>query len=128
MPLSPQPEDPEAQISAAGSEAGDRSMQGKAIGHTSGLEALSNAATSSFQYIRPLPVSGISLADAQASPHTSNNLNFILNPAGPEGVVIPTIDPDLAATSPASLHGPHVINDHEVAFLLRHFSEVAGQW
>jgi hypothetical protein len=45
-----------------------------------GLEALAEAST--FQYTRPAP--GILPADAHASPHASNNLNFILNPAGPE--------------------------------------------
>ena len=43
-----------------------------------GLEALSAAATSSFQYIQP------SLGDAQTSTHQSNKLNFILNPTRPE--------------------------------------------
>ena len=42
----------------------------------SGLEALSTAATTGFQYIRPRSVG--------ASPPSSNNLNFILNPAGPD--------------------------------------------
>lgn len=50
----------------------------------SGLEALSAAATSSYQYIRPLSVSRQSQGDSHASPHASNNLNFILNPAVPE--------------------------------------------
>lgn len=54
----------------------------------SGLEALSAAATGSLQYtgMRPMSVVGTSAADAtHPSPHSSNNLNFILNPAGPEG-------------------------------------------
>jgi hypothetical protein len=50
----------------------------------SGLEALSAAATNSYQYLRPLSVSRQSQGDSHASPHTSNNLNFILNPAVPE--------------------------------------------
>jgi len=44
----------------------------------SGLEALSAAATANFEYMRPV---GLSPGD---TPHSSNNLNFILNPAGPE--------------------------------------------
>jgi hypothetical protein len=50
---------------------------------TSGLEALSTAATGNYQYMRTLSVPGQSPPDANPSPH-SNNLNFILNPAGPE--------------------------------------------
>jgi hypothetical protein len=45
-----------------------------------GLEALSTAATANFQYIRAHPA-GASPGDA---PPSSNNLNFILNPTGPE--------------------------------------------
>jgi hypothetical protein len=51
------------------------------ISQASGLEALSAAATANFQYMRP---AGLSPGDA---PHSSNNLNFILNPAGPEGSI-----------------------------------------
>jgi hypothetical protein len=51
---------------------------------TSGLEALSTAATTNFQYIRPLSVPVPSPGEAHASPHSSNNLNFILNPTRPE--------------------------------------------
>ena len=50
-----------------------------------GLEALSTAATTNFQYIRPLSVSAQSSGDSNISPHSSNNLNFILNPPGPDG-------------------------------------------
>lgn len=49
-----------------------------------GLEALSTAATSNFHYIRPLSVPVPSPSDTHASPHSSNNLNFILNPTRPE--------------------------------------------
>jgi hypothetical protein len=51
------------------------------MSQASGLDALSAAATASFQYMRP---TGISPGD---TPHSSNNLNFILNPAGPEGSI-----------------------------------------
>ncbi len=91
-----------------------------------GLEALSTAATSNFQYIRPSPV------DAQASPHQTNNLNFILNPARPEsslGFGSPAIDPALMGSPHIQVpDGPPPVDDHEVAFLLRHFGETAGQW
>ena len=53
----------------------------------SGLETLSEAATSNFQYIRPLPVPVHSPGDINASPHSSNNLNFILNPTDVEGSI-----------------------------------------
>ena len=46
-----------------------------------GLEALSAAATNSLPYMRPLQ------APDQPSPHSSNNLNFILNPTAPDGSV-----------------------------------------
>jgi hypothetical protein len=46
-----------------------------------GLEALSTAATSSLPYIRPLPV------PEQPSPHSLNNINFILNPTGPDSSI-----------------------------------------
>jgi hypothetical protein len=51
----------------------------------SGLEALSEAATSNFQYLRPISVPVLSPGEINASPHSSNNLNFILNPAEAEG-------------------------------------------
>ncbi len=47
-----------------------------------GLEALSAAATNDYQYIRPLSLPAHSPGDTNASSHTSNNLNFILNPVG----------------------------------------------
>ena len=46
-----------------------------------GLEALSTAAAGNFEYIRPLSATG----NRTVSQHSSNKLNFILNPAGPEG-------------------------------------------
>jgi hypothetical protein len=50
-----------------------------------GLEALSAAATSNLDYIRPLSIPAHSPRDAIVSPPSSNNLNFILNPTGPDG-------------------------------------------
>lgn len=95
----------------------------------SGLEALSVAATSNLQYLRPLPPP----PEQQPSPHASNNLNFILNPTGPDrssSVSSPQIDPNL--TNSYSIPPPHsestAIVDHEEAFLLRHFGETTGQW
>ena len=52
-----------------------------------GLEALSAAATSNFQYVRPPPVPVHSPGDINASPHSSNNLNFILNPTDTDGSI-----------------------------------------
>lgn len=91
-----------------------------------GLEALSAAAAGNFHYIRQTSVP----AQSPVSPHSTNNLNFILNPTGPDGTVAsPPIDPALT-TSPRSIpeidHFPVI--DHEVAFLLRHFGETTGQW
>jgi hypothetical protein len=106
-----------------------------------GLEALSTAATNSLPYIRPL------LGPEQPSSQSSNNLNFILNPEGPSGsigesrhgcafananhftaVSSPVVDPVLTTSvSPPSSEYP-VVNTHEIAFLLRHFGETAGQW
>ena len=50
-----------------------------------GLEALSAAATSNFEYIRPMSAVVQPPGEGNVSQHSSNNLNFILNPAGPEG-------------------------------------------
>jgi hypothetical protein len=117
-----------------------------------GLEALSAAATSNYGYIRPIsnpaqsPVSTI-------MPHpSSNNLNFILNPAVPEGAIgmynrtsqnyqllkQPALeDTERSPLSPILALSPNAFSvfgvakpvvDHEIAFLLRHFSETAGQW
>lgn len=58
-----------------------------------GLEALSAAATSTFQYIRPLSVPMHSPGDINSSPHSSNNLNFILNPTDAEGSIGTLLDP-----------------------------------
>jgi hypothetical protein len=117
----------------------------------SGLEALSEAATSTFQYIRPVSVPGHSPGDMNASPHSSNNLNFILNPTDVDGSIgkpenqhvrdggarradflwtgmpSPAIDPTLipSSTSPTD---PKPVDDHEIAYLLRHFGETTGQW
>lgn len=97
-----------------------------------GLEALSAAATSNLQYRRPFSAPPQSHIDATASPHSSNNLNFILNPAGPDGcadVASPPIDPSLVTSHPSLQNNdPKPVEDFEVAFLLRHFAEVAGQW
>jgi hypothetical protein len=49
-----------------------------------GLETLSAAATSNFEYLQPLSATGQSPPGVNISPPSSNNLNFILNPAGPE--------------------------------------------
>ena len=53
-----------------------------------GLEALSTAATANFEYIRQLPVTIQSPGDMiNGSLHSTNNLDFILNPAGPDGTI-----------------------------------------
>ena len=61
----------------------------------SGLEALSTAATSNFQYVRPLSVPVHSPGDINASPHSSNNLNFILNPTDTDGSIGTPTDPQI---------------------------------
>lgn len=58
-----------------------------------GLEALSAAATSNFQYVRPPSVPVHSPGDINASPHSSNNLNFILNPTDTDGSIGMPIHP-----------------------------------
>ncbi|KAF4624236.1 hypothetical protein G7Y89_g13937 [Cudoniella acicularis] len=97
-----------------------------------GLEALSAAATSNLHYLRPLPVPEQPSPDVTTSPHASNNLDFILNPAGPDGSVdipSPRIDPSLAASNtPSQRVDPKPVEDYEAAFLLRHFGETTGQW
>ncbi|KAI9724777.1 MAG: hypothetical protein M1812_000053 [Candelaria pacifica] len=74
---------------------------------------------------------------------SSNNINFILNPS--PSATSPPIDPTLlspfeppassyASTSPTMRRQTSgtptegIVDDHEVAFLLRHFSEAPGQW
>lgn len=102
----------------------------------SGLEALSAAATANFEYMRP---GGLS---ASYVTHSSNNINFILNPAGPEinmsttnnsfmrGSLAPegTASPKINLSSPSIQDETQVVDEHEVAFLLRHFGETPGQW
>lgn len=103
----------------------------------SGLEALSAAAaTANFEYLRPTGLS------AGYVPHSSNNINFILNPAGPEipmgttnnsfmrGSLVPegTASPKINLSSPSIQDESQVVAEHEVAFLLRHFGETPGQW
>ncbi|KAH8815956.1 hypothetical protein F5884DRAFT_747475 [Xylogone sp. PMI_703] len=102
-----------------------------------GLEALSEVATSSsnFQY-RPLSVS-VQSSGAESNlspppPPPANTLDFLLNPSSRTdlfGSNTP-IDPILRSSSktPAWRRQRESITDHEVSFLMRHFSEVAGQW
>jgi hypothetical protein len=117
-----------------------------------GLEALSEAATSNLQYIRPVSIPMHSPGDINASPHSSNNLNFILNPtetddligtgtpgnsdprlefiyanAGFLGLASPAIDPTLMSSS-VTPESPKPVDDHEISYLLRHFGETTGQW
>jgi hypothetical protein len=134
MEASPEPEYRATSIPILAPQVEERSdnYYNMSFDQAPGLEALSTAATSGFHYIRPLSVSAQSHGDAQASPHSSNNLNFILNPAGPDGsvgvVASPPIDPNLMSSSPCGATEAPPVADHEVAFLLRHFGETAGQW
>lgn len=50
-----------------------------------GLEALSAAATSNFEYVRPLSAVVQAPSEGSVAQQSSNKLNFILNPAAPEG-------------------------------------------
>jgi hypothetical protein len=52
-----------------------------------GLEALSAAATSIYSYIKPFSNAAHSPGSTIISHPSSNNLNFILNPAVPEGMI-----------------------------------------
>ncbi|KAE9379587.1 hypothetical protein N431DRAFT_159847 [Stipitochalara longipes BDJ] len=93
----------------------------------SGLEALSEAATSNLQYIRPVSVPVHTPGDLNASPHSSNNINFLLNPTEAEGSIgSPAFDPAPMLSSSTSI--PNPVDDHEIAYLLRHFGETTGQW
>lgn len=74
---------------------------------------------------------------------SNNNLNFILNPSA---AVPPPIDPNLqshfehreaffSGGTPVSKHllpeaqsESDIEMEHEIAFLLRHFSELPGHW
>ncbi|KAI9707378.1 MAG: hypothetical protein M1836_000339 [Candelina mexicana] len=90
---------------------------------------------------RPQPDSIPSSVAPSMSP--SNNINFILNPA--PAAESPPINPSLlspfehpalsyARSSPLLRHDSWKksveasVDDHEIAFLLRHFSEAPGQW
>ncbi|KAG9242963.1 hypothetical protein BJ878DRAFT_143184 [Calycina marina] len=92
-----------------------------------GLEALSAAATSNFENVRPLSVPTTPGSYSTFTPSNSNNLDFILNPTRPD-----TRSPQ----SDRSRHSPIAtlqqmatpIMDHETVFLIRHFSETAGLW
>ncbi|KAI9839133.1 MAG: hypothetical protein M1819_003126 [Sarea resinae] len=73
------------------------------------------------------------------SSSSNSNLNFILNPSS---TASPSIDPNLRSSfeprsqsssdrpksGPRDLHAARAEGDHEIAFLLRHFSETPGQW
>lgn len=104
-----------------------------ALNDSSGLEALSSAATGHFDYIRSQALSSSS-PENHASPSVSNNLNFILNPSGhEEPLASPSVDPPLSSPrdfSVAQFTGKDLctVTDHEVSFLLRHFGEITGQW
>jgi hypothetical protein len=52
-----------------------------------GLEALSTAAASNFEYVRALVVPENSAPGANIAQSSSNDLNFILNPTGSDGIL-----------------------------------------
>ncbi len=91
----------------------------------------------------PNPLSMVSLVSPPSSMSSSNNINFILNPS--PSATSPPIDPNLlspfeqrassyARTSPSLRRetwgkgAEGSVGDHEIGFLLRHFSEAPGQW
>jgi hypothetical protein len=43
------------------------------------------------------------------------------------GTASPAIDPTLMS-SPKTIEDPKPVDDHEIAYLLRHFGETTGQW
>ncbi|CZT07796.1 related to regulatory protein for the arginine catabolic pathway [Rhynchosporium agropyri] len=122
MESTPEPDQPSPLLvmSPAREERAPTSISNMAFDDAPGLDALSAAATSNFQYMRPLP----------GAPQ--NKLKFILNPTRPEsslGFASPAIDPVLLGSAAVHIHDdPPPVDEHEVAFLLRHFGETAGQW
>lgn len=99
----------------------------------SGLDALSSAAVGNFDYIRTLSIPARSPnPDTHITPPVSNNLNFILNPSGPDLPPVSTpVDPALLSPQlpqPVPQNDANTVLDHEVSFLLRHFGEITGQW
>ncbi|KAJ8065820.1 hypothetical protein OCU04_006483 [Sclerotinia nivalis] len=96
-----------------------------------GLEALSTAATTNIEYMRQLSVPVQSPRGINTPQHSVNNLDFILNPTGPEGrLSSPIVDPSLRSLSKTNtfINDVDSVREHEVAFLLRHFGETTGQW
>jgi len=106
--------------------------------------------TSKFDFQSPMqprsPIrgtSGPSMSSASSTTSSHNNLNFLLDP---NSHASPTIDPSLQGPyskggpplSSGSASSPGVLQDrwpelavetkHEVAFLLRYFSETPGHW
>ncbi|KAL2074628.1 hypothetical protein VTL71DRAFT_8406 [Oculimacula yallundae] len=127
--MEPTPEPDQSPVPGLSPAVGERppaSIFNMSYDEAPGLDALSTAATSTFQYMRP------SSGDPHTSPHQSNKLNFILNPTRPEsslGFGSPAIDPLLTRSSMVHISDdPPPVDEHEVAFLLRHFGETAGQW
>ncbi|KAI9663948.1 MAG: FACT complex subunit [Bathelium mastoideum] len=100
--------------------------------------------TSSMQTTTP-PRSGSGpMSPPMSMTSSQNNLNFILNPSS---ATSPPIDPSLRSSAEAIVDlrrqrptsspiantdvlppDPHAETDHEIAFLLRHFSEGPGLW
>ena len=88
MEATPEPENFDASTSKAipgfeESEAGNVAQV--PFDDAPGLEALSAAATSNYDYIRPLSNLAHSPGGTIINHPSSNNLNFILNPAVPDG-------------------------------------------
>ncbi|KAL9632956.1 MAG: hypothetical protein Q9164_004989 [Protoblastenia rupestris] len=69
---------------------------------------------------------------------TNNPLDYILNPPSAESPIDPSLSsPDAQSStaqrrnlgsSPLQMPGVRVESEHEIAYLLRHFSESPGQW
>ncbi|KAL2375339.1 hypothetical protein RJ035_005683 [Blastomyces gilchristii] len=90
-----------------------------------------------------VPVSSRSPATSMCSPN--NNINFLLNPLAPSHIhpssprsPLGQSESPFVATGPSESRGLYVElrvegeveveSDHEIAFLLRHFSEAPGRW
>lgn len=90
METTPEPEN----LATSSTEALPRVEEGEANNFTQmpfddvlGLEALSAAATSNYGYTRPLSNPAHSPRGTLLTHPSSNNLNFILNPAVSEGAI-----------------------------------------
>ncbi|ESZ93520.1 hypothetical protein SBOR_6101 [Sclerotinia borealis F-4128] len=134
MEVTPEPEqltDSTLPTTSTMDETGDAAYNHPSFEKVPGLEALSTAATTNMEYLRQLSVPAQSPRGINTPQHSVNNLDFILNPTGPEDrLSSPLINPSLRSISRTNtlISDVDSVREHEVAFLLRHFGETTGQW